>query len=361
MNRTQPHVVAPSKSSARVLIAYKNFASHKGISHIGLGVAGLNTASTLRQHGVWCDVRPTNTAQDVEDYLVKNRADARAAGEHPISNVVVSAPWIPTPDLQGLLSRWPDVHFAVVSHSNVGFLQADPNGIMLLREGLDLELAHHNFTVAGNSEKFCQAWAAMYGRAVQYLPNLYDVSTIKRVGQRVPWQSGPIRVGVFGATRPLKNLVTAVAACVQLAQLSRADVEVYRNTGRAEGGGGTPGAIDQLVAGLKNVRVVDSGWASWPQFRRTVANMNLLISPSYTESFCMVVADGAAEGVASVVSEAIDWAPADWVANADDVGAVARAARRLLHDPHAVTEGQDALVKYVDAGLKAWLGWLGIH
>ncbi len=68
----------------------------------------------------------------------------------------------------------------------------------------------------------------------------------------------------------------------------------------------------------------------------------------------MVVADGVAEGVASVVSEAIDWAPSDWQANVDDVGDVARVARRLLHDHQAVQDGQDALKQYVKTGSQAW-------
>lgn len=359
--RTQPHVIAPTKSTARILLVYKNFAAKAGISHIGLGVAGLNTSRTLRAAGIWCDVRPTNTAADIEMQLKAGLASANANDNHPYSHVVISAPWIPTVELQGLISRWPDVHFAVVSHSNVGFLMADPNGIQLLRDGLDLELGHHNFTVAGNSQKFCQAWATMYGRAVQYLPNLYDVSTIKHVGQRPPWNGGTLRVGTFGATRPLKNLVSAVAACVELAAMLKVDVEIWRNVGRAEGGGTVPGAIQQLTTGLKTVKVVDAGWATWPQFRQTIAGMHLLISPSYTESFNMVTADGVAEGVSSVVSEAIDWAPADWVANVDDVNAMARVARRLITDPHAVTEGQDSLKAYVKTGLTSWLGWLGAH
>jgi hypothetical protein len=199
----------------------------------------------------------------------------------------------------------------------------------------------------------------MYGRPVQYLPNLYDVSTIKPVGQRPPWSGCPLRVGVFGATRPLKNLVSAVAACVELSAMLKVDVEIWRNTGRTEGGGSVPGAIQQLVSGLKSVKIVDAGWSSWPQFRATIGTMHLLISPSYTESFNMVTADGAAEGVASVVSEAIDWAPEDWIANVDDVNAIARVGRRLITDPHAVNEGQVALRGYVATGLHSWLAYLG--
>ncbi len=359
-SRQQPHVVAPSKKTARVAMVYKNLAAAKGVSHIGLGVAALNTVRSLRADGYWADVVPANTADDIHEHLAISRADATNWSEHPISHVVISAPWVATADLQKLLFDWPDVHFSVVSHSNVGFLQADPGGIQRLREGLDLSLAHHNFTVAGNCEKFATAFSSMYGRDVAWLPNLYDVSTIRAVGQRVPWQPGaPLRIGVFGAVRPLKNMLTAAAACAELATSLRADVEVWTNAGRNEGGATVPDAIRQLLQNLPHVTVKQAGWATWPAFRSTVARMNVLINASYTESFNMVTADGIAEGVASAVGEAIDWVPRDWVANADDVSDVARVARRLVTDVRAVDEGQAALRSYVSRGLATWRTFLG--
>lgn len=361
MDLHRPHALAPTPHTARVVLVYKNFAAHAGISHIGLGVAALNTMRTLRALGYWVDVVPAQSAADVRAYLHAAQNDAREGRQHPISHVVISAPWIPTPDLQGLLMSFAQIHFAVVSHSNVGFLSADPNGIRLLRDGMDLSLSHHNFVVAGNSSKFVDAWTKMYGRGMRWLPNLYDCSTIKHVGHRQPWHPGQtLRIGVFGATRPLKNMVTAAGACVELSTTMRADVEIWMNTGRTEGGGGTiRNAIEQLTARLPHCRIVDSGWQSWPGFRQVVAGMHVLLAPSYTESFCMVVADGAAEGVASVASEAIDWVPPDWVGNSDDVSAIARVARRLITDHHAVDEGQAALRAYVTRGIAQWRHYLG--
>jgi hypothetical protein len=356
---TRPHHLNPERSTIRVAIAYKNFQAHKGVSHIGLGVAALNTMRTLRAHGIWCEVWPVTSAADIEAKLRAAQDLAPHRSHPPISHVIISAPWIQTPDMQGLLMRHAEVHFAVVSHSNVGFLMADPSGIRLLREGMDLSIGHHNFVVAGNCERFVSAWSAMYGRGMRWLPNLYDVSTIRHVGQRHPWHPGaPLRVGVFGATRPLKNMVSAAAACVELSSLLRTDVEIWMNTGRTEGGGTISEAVKQLVQGLQRCRIVESGWQSWPSFRHVVGHMNLLISPSYTESFNMVTADGCAEGVASVVSEAIDWVPHDWRAHADDVGSMARVGRRLVSDAHAVTEGQDALRAYVARGLPRWESYL---
>lgn len=359
MTRHQPQNVTSAATAVRVALVYKNFAAAKGISHIGLGVAALNTSRTLRNLGYWVDVWPCSTAKDIETRLHAARSASIERGEHPISHVIISAPWIPTSELQALLTYHPDVEFAVVSHSNIGFLMADPNGIQLLRACIELEAGYHNFTLAGNSRRFVEAWASMYGAQTTFLPNLYDVSSLRPVGQRCPWSPGhTLRVGVFGATRPLKNMVSAAAAAVELGALLKNDVEVWVSSGREEGGGSVKAAIQQLLDRLPHTRLVESGWKSWPAFRDTVRNMHVMLSPSYTESFCMVVADGIAEGVASVVSEAVDWAPSDWVAHSDDVGCIARVARRILHDAHAVDEGQAALRRYVRDGSEAWKKYL---
>jgi hypothetical protein len=101
-----------------------------------------------------------------------------------------------------------------------------------------------------------------------------------------------------------------------------------------------------------------NGWQSWANFRKTVATMHLLLQPSYTESFNMVTADGVAEGVASVVSSAIDWAPPDWKANVDDVLEISRVGRRLISDQRAPEEGRLALLSYVADGLLAYRKYL---
>ena len=74
----------------------------------------------------------------------------------------------------------------------------------------------------------------------------------------------------------------------------------------------------------------------------------------------MVTADGVAEGVPSVVSPAIDWAPESWKAQADDVLQIAQVGRRLLHDASAAYEGFEALQKYVKDGLHAYRGYFAI-
>jgi hypothetical protein len=336
-------------SVGRVILAYKNFAASKNISHIGLGVSALNTAKTLRANGVAAEVWPIASASDLRTHL-----------DSTVSHVITSAPWIPSSEWQRMTTDHPSTTFAVNCHSNVGFLQADSNGVKLVREGLDIERGTWNFHVAGNSRRFCRWLSAAYEAPCAYLPNLYYLEPQPTVA-RTLFQGGTLRIGAFGATRPLKNFMSAAGAALEIATRLRTNLEFWVSAGRTEGGNGILNAVRAMTGGLPHVKLVENGWQSWPGFRTTVRHMHLLLQPSYTESFNMVTADGIAEGVPSVVSEAIDWAPKSWKAAFDDVLDIACAGRHLLGDPHAATDGFEALKAHNTDGLAAWKQYLGIQ
>ncbi len=331
----------------RVVLAYKNFAVNRNISHIGLGVAAINTAKVLRREGIRAEVWPILNGTDLRRRLT-------AA---PAKHVIISAPWIPSLELQALSTEFPDTDFAVNCHSNVGFLQADRNGVRLIREIMELELGTQNLHLAGNSRRFCEWVRAAFGAACVYLPNLYWLGH-RSAWQRVPFTHGALRIGVFGATRPLKNLMSAAGAALEISENLRVPLELWMSSGRAEGGEGVQGAVEEMLRGLPHVKLVMYGWQPWPKFRKVVHHMHLLLQPSYTESFNMVTADGVAEGVPSVVSKAIDWAPEHWKANVDDVLDIARVGRRLLYDPRAAHDGFEALQAYVADGLRSYRKYL---
>jgi len=325
-----------------VVLAYKNFAANRNISHIGLGVTALNTAKHLRAAGIAAEVRAITGPGDL-------RAGLR---EKPASHVVVSAPWIPTSELAGLCAEFPETQFAVVCHSNLGFLQADPNAMRLVREGLELRRTTWNFQMAANCERLSRwVWKA-YGTPCAELPNLYHLDGAP--ARRERYSGGTLRIGAFGATRALKNLLTAAGAALEIATGLRTDLEFWISAGRNEGGGPAVEAIRQMMQGVPHARLVENGWQTWPQFRQTVRHMHLLLQPSYTESFNVVTADGVAEGVPSVVSDAIEWAPSAWKAAVDDAGDIARTGRRLLKSRWAPRAGLVALQAHNRRGFALW-------
>lgn len=328
-------------------ISYKNFAASKAISHIGLGVAALNIAKVLRATGVEAHVWPVNSADDIEGAL---------ATLPTVTHLVISAPWVPTSDLQRLTLAHPNLQIALNIHSNVAFLGADLRGVTLIREALALSRGTWNFKVAANSDKGKRWLEQVYRVPCLLLPNLYDLSDMAPRYSRPLWMPGEVlRVGIYGAVRPLKNAVTGAGAVLELAAVLKAQVELHLSAGRSEGGGaGIRQVIGELYRDLPWAKVIDDPWTTWPNFRQQVSHMHLLIQVSHTESFNMVTADGVAEGVPSVVSTAIPWAPAHWKAEVDDALEVARRGRYLLGDREAASEGLAALKNHNSASIESW-------
>lgn len=335
----------------KVILSYKNFAANKHISHIGLGVAALNTCKTLIHEKISTEVWPVIDAAHLQSLLQQNASKN-------ITHLVMSAPWIPTASWNEICLRNPQIHFTITCHSNVGFLQADPNGMKLLREALELEMAVPNFSVAANSFKMTHWVLDAYGHPCEFLPNLYFYNGLDK-STAPHWHGGLLRVGCFGAIRPQKNLASAVAAAIEIGHQLKARTEIWISAGRAEGGGLTVlNTVREMVRALPTTTLHESGWQSWPSFRRLVGSMHLLLQPSYTESFNMVTADGIVEGVPSVVSEAIDWVPSYWTAHVDDVFDMARVGRSLLHNPTAARDGLRSLKHYVQSGITNWKSFL---
>ncbi len=339
----------------KVLLCYKNFGAFCGVSHIGLGVSAINTCKVLNGIGIPTDILPMKDQFDLRKHLNLNK-------DQQYTHVVVSAPWISTAAYSQLCAMFPRIKFAMNCHSNVGFLQADANGIQLMREQLALEHGTYNFKVAANSKRLVEFIQEAYGDHCIYLPNLYFISD-----QFVPplsWHhcKGTLRIGIFGATRSLKNILSAVGACLIISKQLKVETEIWVSTGREDGGDVKTilRAIRNLTNNVPNVCLKQAPWASWPQFRKLVGSMHLLLQPSYTESFNMVTADGASEGVPSVVSSAISWAPREWRADVDDVENIARTGVALLHDQKAAHKGYLALKHHNKESLDFWWHFLDV-
>jgi len=338
---------------ARLILAYKNFAAITAISHIGLGVSALNTAKTLQKAGYRVEVWAINSPADLVNRLTAAQKEAV-----PVTHLVMSAPWIPLVQWQSLLIQFHRIAFACTSHSNVGFLGADPLAAnFVTTEGPALEAGFPNFTLAANSHALCQFVRAAYASHCTYLPNLYYLNGLTRVGRPL-WSCGALRIGCFGAQRVLKNQTSAAAAAIEIASRLRAQLEFYVSLGRNEGAGSSTRVVAEMIQSCNFATYHPVPWEQWPTFRRTVANMHLLMQPSYTESFNMVTADGVSEGVPSVVSSAIDWVPPHWQADADDTGDIARVGLALLRSPDAAQEGLESLEAYVDIGTGKWINWM---
>ena len=332
------------RTDVRLALFFKDFAAWIRTSCVGLNVAGYTTQKVLSEHGFETVVFPVRHNIDVVHSIDRYNETHKVK----LTHVVISAPWLSVHDLRALLIHFPDIKFVVLSHSNVGFLQADPGGVYLLREYHKLAREFPNFKVGGNSKKFVDWLEQAYGEDVILLPNLYPAcDPIEKC-----WHGGIIKIGAFGAVRPEKNFMTAAAAAVAIQAQLGVPVELHMSTGGEGDRGLTAPAIDQMCEG--NVKVIRHPWMFWDGFIQLVASMDLLIQVSYTESFNMVTADGISVGVPSVVSPAIYWAPPSWKAEPDDALNVADTGVRLLTNVEIRNEGIEFLRAHNEDSMQYW-------
>lgn len=342
-------------------MGFKNFSAWKGISHIGLGVSGLNTCTVLNRNGIQAESVPLVEIGDLYHFLeVDNRITW--PGHNKVSHVVISAPWVESRAYRHLCERYPHVVFTVLVHSNVGFLQADPRGVKLIREAAEMQRYFPNFKLAGNCIEFCNWIRQSYSQSCWLLPNLYNLGDNPSVPVKPLWQKGEVlRIGSFGAVRPLKNTMTAAGAALQLSTEFNTPVEFWISANRVEGGADCViNAIHEMLHNT-NVTIVPSPWQPWTEFRETMKKMHLHMQPSYTESFNITVADAISVGVPSVVSPAIAWTPKYWQADPDDVGDIVRVGKKLLTDSSVIIDGFNALKRYIEFGVDDWQRFLGVE
>lgn len=325
-----------------VVLAYEKIAAHPLVSHIGFGMAAINTAKVLRREGVSAEVWPALNAADLRNRL-------RIA---PQKHVILSETLIAPDEMEALCRDFPQTRFAVNCHADIGFSQTDRKNETLIRKVIGLGVP--NIRLAGSSRQFCESVKAEFGAACDYLPNLYWMQNNHRCPQR-SFHGGTLRIGMFGAVKPLKSLVSAAGAALQIARNLRAPLELWLSAGRAEGGGeAVLAAAREALQNAPDVKFVMSIWASWEKFRRTVGGMHLLLQPNCNEAFNIVTADGIAEGIPSVVSRATNWMPESWKAQEDDTMNMAQVGQQLLHDSAAPSKGLEALRKYVQDGVHAY-------
>jgi hypothetical protein len=354
----RPHSVAPALATVRLILAYPIAATPIPGSDNGLSIIIRDCMKVLRRAGVHCEVWGVKNAEDLMCRM--EREEYRY--DRKITHVVINPPLgYDHPDMfQKLSARWVDAEFVQLNHSGLSYISINENAFIVIRDLLNLEIATHNVIVAGNNLRYTKWIGDTFGKDALYLPNLYDTeSYVNPVVARQDYD--PLRIGSFGEARPWKNQLIAAESALALARRLGVNLELWVNRERAPNSwNGQARSRAQLFAGLRNAKLVTIPWDAWPKFRKAVAAVDIMFSPSFDETFCCVCADGIAEGIPSVVTGAMEWCPRSWMATEDwDPASVSAVGLSLLHDKRgAVHDGRRALDAYVKNGLQLWIEYL---
>src|ERR1700733_10580929 len=198
----------------RLLITPLDYSGKAGVSHTGLRVSCLNTAKVLVNAGL--DVLVVPIVSAFANPKIPGQNLDELIQQYSPTHVVTAAFWEPIPDVSALSLKYPYVQFDVNCHSNIAFLQVEPKGISILRQLVDLEMSSTNFHVSGNSHNFVAAVTGSWKSPCAYLPNLYYLDGTTPTSQPL-YAGGTLRIGCFGAPRPMKNLTVAAWAALGIA------------------------------------------------------------------------------------------------------------------------------------------------
>lgn len=329
----------------KLCIFFKDFSHWTRASCVGLQVAGYSTAKYLRSIGI-----------DAHAFAVRNNVDiVQDIKKHRPTHVTISAPWMTLHDLKSLVHHFRNIKLTVICHSNVGFLQADPGGMELLRLYARFANTVDNFSLSGNCPHFVEWFRQAYSERCRLLPNLY---LTKRIESK-RWHGKHLRIGALGAIRPEKNLMTAAAAAVSMWRQLNVNTELHMSTGGEDCRCPTLNAIEEMTERLGGFKLVRHHWNFWDKFIELVETMDLVIQISYTESFNMITADSISVGVPVVISPVIYWGPKRWMCNPDDALDAAEVGIELLTE-RQFYRGADALRRHDEEGERHWLKFLGV-
>ncbi|MCX6907749.1 MAG: hypothetical protein NTY01_06870 [Verrucomicrobia bacterium] len=318
--------------------------------HKGLGWNAWHTTNVLRAHGIsadWVQVQERDIA------AVVARECPRVA--------VVMALWVSTTTLASLAQRFPGTTFVVKNHSGPQFLSQEMRGWKLWLEAADLGASKSNVAIAAIRPDLVDAMRAMGARCVE-LPNVYSLDEIEdahaamRTGDgrpktegetedrgpqtgvsprssvlRPPSSPAEFHIGLFGAFRPLKNVVgmaTAAALATQTILNDAADpraVVVHINGSRVEMGANQDKANVEQICRRAGAGLVAHGWMDHDAFKALAATMDVCLCASFHDTYNYVAADCVTAGAPVVGSPSVYWLPRAQQVNPDSTAALAAA------------------------------------
>lgn len=282
------------------------------------------------------------------------------------THVILEAFWCPPYKLDDLHKACPNVKFIVRNHSETPFLA---------QEGMAFEwsleyLKRPNVSLAPNSPRMLAdtrflaraahpEWSdAELTRRIPYLPNFYPVDGPRHCRKS---DDGYLDIGCFGAVRPLKNTLTQAIAAMIFAEKHGKRLHFHINGGRVEMGGSP--ILKNLAAifeGNPHAELWSHDWMPHEGFRSLVARMDVVSQVTFSETFNIVCADAASQGVPIAVSSEVPWAPESCHADPTDARSIAEAMERgWAHRHHVLTDPNlAALRRYSAHSRDLWLSWL---
>ena len=276
-----------------------------------------------------------------------NSIDALVAKNRP-HRVVIEAIWVTPTKMAELQRLWPKVKWTIRIHSEIPFLANEGMSIKWISQYFKqgIEVSFNSLQTTEDFDVFCGS-----GKH-SYLPNYYP---LRKPRPKRP-ESDMLNIGCFGAIRPLKNQLIQAFAAVEFARILKKNLVFHMNGSRIEQNGSNN--LKNITALFEETRgtLTLHPWMDHEDFLELIANMDLCLAVSLSESFCIVASDAVSMGVPLVGSEAIGWLPKRSRAKVDSVQSIVETMNRA--DYTNVIMNHAALEMYTEETVEHWNRWI---
>jgi glycosyltransferase involved in cell wall biosynthesis len=199
-----------------------------------------------------------------------------------------------------------------------------------------------------------------FGGLVSYGPNYYPVHAPLHPYHLVPHPrraDDTVRVGCFGAIRPLKNHVTQAIAAIAYAQAVGKKLEFHVNATRIEGGGNPILAnLIAMFAATPRAKLVQIGWLEHAAFIDLLFGIDICLQVSFSETFNIVSADAVAASCPVVASREVSWLQSYAIADPTSSTSIMQRMLQINQQPQIgrlAWQWRD-LTKYCETTRKVW-------
>lgn len=299
----------------RVLFILK-FRDDDGYGGHGYGGYGCGLSSGLLNSAKFIVNMLAEEHVDVKLVQVRDNNDIdREVSKYRPTIVIIEALWVVPEKFKILQRLHPRVQWIVRGHSEIPFLANE--GVAL--EWLTKYVQFENVSIAENSHSALHDlrtiirasnpyWSEeQIEQKVIYLPNFYPHH--KRNHQHKK-ENEFLDICCFGAIRPLKNTLIQAVAAIRYADKQGKPLRFHINTSRNEQGGNN--VLKNLRALFEAVsaeghQLIEHTWMPHHQFLKVLAEMDMALQVSFSETFNIVAADCVVTGLPIVVSPEVSW------------------------------------------------------
>lgn len=281
-----------------------------------------------------------------------NNGIDREVARYKPTVVIIEALWVVPEKFRVLTRLHPRVKWVVRIHSNTPFLANEGVAVEWLKKYVKFPKVR----VAFNDERAVDAFRPLLGDSA-YLPNFYHVCE-----KPAKQHDGVYRIGCFGAIRPMKNQLLQALAAVRFADESYKKIEFHINGSRCEEGGNNVLKNIRAVFAGTNYKLVEHPWLPHSKFLKVIAQMDVAMSVSMTETFCITAADAVAAGTPLICSPEVSWASEISKVPVGDIDSIVGKLHEFTHIlPRMVSNILNGhnLNKFSERSKFAWLDYLG--